>query len=163
MNLDIKTRLIERIKTAFSTVPYPGDQNITIHPLGLDIEIEEYFRGKTWQGLSEEKLRYHLTDALGIFSPEGYHYFLPAFLIFALDGNDDAGWYIGFSLERGEKGSTIKGKTQEQLFLERIRLFSKDQLGTIADFFQYLIEEEYCDDEIQKRYQNVIANLKSHK
>ena len=106
----------EKINAVFSVVPYPGDYNITIHPLGLDEEIEEYFRGTIWKGHPAEKLRYH-KDALGLFSPEGYHYFLPAFLILTLQDNDDVGWFIGFSLERGEKESTIKDKTQEQFFL----------------------------------------------
>jgi len=150
-----KEELIKRIEKVFETVPYPGDQEITIHPLGLEEELEDYFRGKTWKGHPAEKLRDH-QDALGLFTPAGYHYFLPAFLIATLEGENDLGWHIGFGLERGNERSTIKGKTKEELFTERIRLFSEEQVHTLIEFFRCLQE---TDIESMVDYERVIENL----
>lgn len=152
-----KEELTARINQVFINVQYPGDHNITIHPLGLDECIEDYFRGKAWQECTIGGLRLHVMDALGLFTPQGYHYYLPAFLIATLGSEHDFGWYIGYSLERGDQSSTIKNKTKEQLFLERMQLFSKEQLETLIDFFQYLIKQPYetaADD-----YETVIINI----
>lgn len=158
MDLNKKDIVLEKINRAFSNVPYPGDDNITIHPIGLDQEIEDYFRGKSWKGHPAEQLRYHHTDALGLFSPEGYHYYLPAFLTAVLQGEYDIGWYIGFSLERGSENSTIKGKTKEQFFIERMKLFSKEQCVVLLEFFGYLIESNQ-DPENNDNYKTVAANI----
>jgi hypothetical protein len=150
-----KDELIDRIHQVFQSVSYPGDHAITVHPLGLDENIEPYFRGTTWQGHSIEKLRFHL-DAIGVFTPEGYHYFLPAFMLAALQDQEDIGWHIGFSLERGSGRSSIQQKTKEEFFIERMRLFSKEQIEVLKDFFNYLLAE---DDDRTHDYHMVILNL----
>jgi hypothetical protein len=78
--------LKQTIAKAFADVPYPGDDNITRCPYHCAEcgRIAEYFRGREWTGQTAEELRkYHV--ALSLFTPEAFHYFLPAFLLASLD------------------------------------------------------------------------------
>ena len=78
--------LKETIKAAFAGVPYPGDNNITRCPYHCKPcqEISDYFKQKGWEGHSVEDLRDHHT-ALSLFTPEAFHYFLPAFMLASLE------------------------------------------------------------------------------
>ncbi len=79
-------RLKQTIEEAFANVPYPGDDNITRCPYNCSEcrRIAVYFKGKTWAGHTAEELRgYHV--ALTLFTPEAFHYFLPAFMLVSID------------------------------------------------------------------------------
>lgn len=81
-----KQELIAEIREAFANEVYPGDTNI-VTPFEGDSEREEFadsFRGKTWQSVPNELLFYE-RDSLPFFTPAGYKYYLPAFLIFVVD------------------------------------------------------------------------------
>ena len=73
------------IEEAFASVSYPGDDNITRCPYNCSEcrRIAGFFKGKTWTGYAAEELRgYHV--ALTLFTPEAFHYFLPAFMLVSL-------------------------------------------------------------------------------
>ena len=73
------------IEAAFKDVEYPGDNNITRCPYNCSEcrRIAEFFKGKTWSGHTLEELRnYHV--ALSLFTPEAFHYFLPAFMLVSM-------------------------------------------------------------------------------
>jgi len=64
---------------------YPGDNNITAaHTIARNAGALPIFqRAKTWTGYTAEELpRYHV--ALTLFTPEAFHYFLPAFMLVSL-------------------------------------------------------------------------------
>jgi hypothetical protein len=74
------------IEEAFADVPYPGDGNITHCPYNCSEcrRVAVFFKGKTWKGHTEEELRaYHV--ALSLFTPEAFHYFLPAFMLVSMN------------------------------------------------------------------------------
>lgn len=74
--------LVRQIGEAFAAAPYPGDENIC-HPAKGDEEAAEYaleFREARWQRLHPRFLQYH-HPALSFFTPQGFRYFLPAFLV----------------------------------------------------------------------------------
>jgi hypothetical protein len=78
--------LKESIEEAFADVPYPGDANITHCPYNCSEcrRIAAYFKGKESKGYkAEELLDYHV--ALSLFTPEAFHFFLPAFMLASLD------------------------------------------------------------------------------
>ena len=78
--------LKQMIEKAFAEVAYPGDNNITRCPYGCREcrRIAEYFKGRDWTGHTVEELRAcHV--ALALFTPEAFHYFLPAFMLASLD------------------------------------------------------------------------------
>lgn len=77
--------LKQTIETAFAEVPYPGDDNITRCPYHCAEcrRIADFFKGKTWPHLTLEGLRAHHV-ALSLFTPEAFHYFLPAFMLVSM-------------------------------------------------------------------------------
>jgi hypothetical protein len=78
--------LKEMIQEAFAGVAYPGDENITRCPYNCAEcrRIADYFKGKEWAGQDVEEMRKHHV-ALSLFTPEAFHYFLPAFMLASID------------------------------------------------------------------------------
>jgi hypothetical protein len=68
--------LIARIEEAFKDVPYPGDDNLD---RGYPLEVEDFI-GKHWKDLPFDFM-FSNREALWSFSGEGFHFYLPAFLI----------------------------------------------------------------------------------
>lgn len=126
--------LKETIKEVFADVPYPGDSNITHCPYHCNPceEIAEYFRGKGWEGHSVEDLRDHHT-ALSLFTPEAFHYFLPAFMLASIESYDNLNilpdsirFHFDFNLEHRDH------------FLVRLTKFSDEQRKVIIEFLRYM-------------------------
>ncbi len=126
--------LKESIQTAFSEVPYPGDNNI-IHcsyncrPCQ---EIIDYFKGKTQSGHSVEDLRDHHT-ALSLFTPEAFQFFLPAYMLASLESYDaihllpdSIRFHFDFNLEHRDH------------FRIRLEHFSPSQREVIIEFFRFM-------------------------
>lgn len=81
-----KEELIIIIKSAFSNEEYPGDMNIVYDNSGKHLEcteIREIFKGKTWQSLPGNFI-FEQRFSLPFFSKEGFKYYLPAFMIYAI-------------------------------------------------------------------------------
>lgn len=126
--------LKETIKAAFAPVPYPGDTNITRCPYHCKPceEIADYFKGKGWEGHSVEDLRDHHT-ALSLFTPEAFHYFLPAFMLASVESYDNTDilpdsirFHFEFSLEHRDH------------FLVRLTKFSDEQRKVIVEFLRFM-------------------------
>src|SRR5271154_3680818 len=73
------------IEEAFADVPYPGDENITRCPYRCSecTRVALYFKGKGQSGHAETDLRANHV-ALSLFTPEAFHFFLPAFMVMSL-------------------------------------------------------------------------------
>jgi hypothetical protein len=72
-----------KVQAAFSTVPYPGDENIGAPDGRYDGEkVTNLFRGKDWRSLKLDDL---WVPALSFMTPQAFHYYFPAFLLVALD------------------------------------------------------------------------------
>lgn len=85
MSLD-PTSLCLHINDEFSGMTYPGDDNIVRDNSGLHMECEEIkkaLRNTHWRNVSFETLE-QLSSALSFLSPEGYRFYLPAFMIFSI-------------------------------------------------------------------------------
>jgi hypothetical protein len=74
------------IEQAFVGVPQPADDNITRCPYHCSEcqRIAGLFKGKTSGSFSVEELR-TVHVALSLFTPEAFHYFLPAFMLASVD------------------------------------------------------------------------------
>jgi len=81
--------LKEKIELAFSSVPAPDDDNITVkgvfHPDAK--AVAAHFQGKTWREVGTGEAR-EMHAALMFFSREALHHFLPAFMLASLDAYD---------------------------------------------------------------------------
>jgi hypothetical protein len=81
------------IRKAFADTPYPGDDNIVVKFLMQGVEIEEpereelaaALRGKSWKDVGTDIVRYHY-DGLALLTPQGQRYYLPAYMLAALNG-----------------------------------------------------------------------------
>jgi hypothetical protein len=122
--------LKQTIETAFKDVPYPGDNNITRCPYHCSEcrRIAEFFKGKTWEGHTIEELRnYHV--ALSLFTPEAFHYFLPAFMLVSMvsyERGDVIPDAIRFHFEYSQE---VQGH-----FPLRMSKLSEDQREAIIDY-----------------------------
>lgn len=83
-----KTSILE----AFAHVAYPGDDHLVVNQTGSDPECNEIldaFRGKTWMEVSAQEVR-RFAEALPLFTPAAFRYFLPAYMVACLDAPQEA-------------------------------------------------------------------------
>lgn len=80
--------LVAKIKTAFATRPYPGDDQLVDDPADYEsAEIAEAFRGLHWSEPAPEMLEYN-HSALTFFSDAAWRYYVPAFMLVILEHPD---------------------------------------------------------------------------
>ncbi len=134
----------ELIESTFADAPYPGDDRITDHEDCLECaEIAEYFRGTSWRVHSLAKLWEHHA-ALSLFTPDAFHYFLPAFMLATLEQPREADLIphsIAFHFTRG--------LSDEEQFTQRFSRFSTAQRQAVAAFLrEYAATGEFWASEV---------------
>lgn len=144
--------LQETIKAAFADVSYPGDNNITRCPYHCRPcqEITDYFKGKTWEGHAVEDLRDH-HSALSLFTPEAFHYFLPAFMLASVESYDKLDilpdsirFHFEFDLDHREHFSiraTQFSDEQRKVIIEFLRHMEAKGAGSSEDAIGLLSEK----------------------
>lgn len=147
--LNLKARVIK----AFENVSIPKGL-VAEHECEECFEIRKNFTGKEWQTITSEMLEENY-DKLPLLSPEAYHCFLPAYLINSLndfrnnanlDGN--LVWeFTGYNFHYYRKGKSEPNSSDINYYKSRYQNFSKEQLYTIYDFIDLLIQEEDENDE----------------
>jgi uncharacterized protein DUF6714 len=88
---ELNENLSQAIGDAFSTTAYPGDDRLVYDTSGAHLEcnqVAEAFRGLQWQDVSVDLLL-NQPDSLFFFTPEAYRYYLPAFMIAAVQSYAD--------------------------------------------------------------------------
>ena len=148
-----KNKITLLIKEAFSNIAYPGDNNICYkNNYGRDYEGNQmamFFRGKTWEQITLKSLRDEYNNdgsaCLSFMSPEAYRYYLPAYMIIAINEYEDAD-VIGDSaihaLSFPQDNELIK------FWIQRNSNFSDKQEEAITKFLQFMHENHELDDEI---------------
>lgn len=93
MNMRDLEIMIQEIRDAFGDMPYPGTEYLTNDLEGNDLErkqIREGFsRYENWQDVPRELLVQE-RDALPLFEPQGFRFYLPAYMLFALEDYEGA-------------------------------------------------------------------------
>ena len=75
--------LKQQIQDAFAGAPRPEDDRIAYNPNYWEgDELAQAFKGRHWMDLTHAELQYHSASFL---SHEGFRYYLPAYLMAALD------------------------------------------------------------------------------
>lgn len=125
-----RAQIRQAILSAFADVPYPGDHDIAYSSTAWDgIAINHDFKGYHWRDLPRGLLAFH-HDVLSFFSIEGLHFFLPAYLLTALEDLHDIRRAVLWRLEPQEDlddfklcfdGYTAAQKTAIRMFLEYAR------------------------------------------
>jgi hypothetical protein len=130
------TEIIHLIEDAWREVPYPGDDKIFTPDSYDDEDIVNYFGGTTWRGHSPANLRAH-SSAFTFFTPEAFHYWLPAFMIATIQSPEEADViddYIARHLgaHHAPKGWTLFSPVQRQAVAGYFR-FQIDRFGSAAE------------------------------
>lgn len=112
------------------------------------LQIWETFSGKEWRTITPEILEENY-DKLPFFSPEAYHCFLPAYLIYSLDNfRDNANLDRSLVWEFRGYNFIHNGKTESHIkwLINGYQNFSKEQLYIIYEFIDLIIQKEKFDD-----------------
>lgn len=130
---DLKcAKLITDINSTFQNVQYTSHQStITIDARYDCEEISEQFSGKDWRDIPFQML-IDTYSALYLFTPEAFHYFLPAFMLASLSDDDDMLW--GHILAQFCPSSTAHNELRRRAIAG---LLSDDQRSLVMSFFEY--------------------------
>jgi len=123
------TEVIQKIEEAWRDVPYPGDDKICPPKLYDDEGIPDYFAGTTWRDHTPVNLRYN-SAAFTFFTPEAFHYWLPAFMIAAITDPKEADVILEY----------ISWSVSDSYAAERWPLFSQTQREAVAAYLRFQIE-----------------------
>jgi hypothetical protein len=143
-----RAQIRQAILSAFADVPYPGDKAIAYSSTAWDgIAINHDFKGYHWRELPRGLLAFY-HDVLSFLSVEGLHFFLPAYLLAALEDLHDIRTSVAWILTPREDIADLKerfdGYTPAQkrairLFLEHVR-DAMPQVS-LADLAQRALDE----------------------
>lgn len=129
----------EQIERAFEDVPYPGDEHIVSDPGWEKDVLALDFKGKHWKDISRETLRRHQDD-LALFTPAGRKFYLPAYLLAALD---DRGDLLGWVIIRLTLPETLMF---QRMFHSDFDGYSPAQKSAIRAFLEYIRDALSSDD-----------------
>ena len=145
------------IQDAWSDAKHPGDIDTSADPGSEAMQVVSFFRGKAWKDITLEALRTYPGDAskcLNYMSAVAFRYYIPAFMLMALDKYEDQGssaeaWVIAASAVYS------LGTLSADLFKSRVAAFSVFQRKTIVEFLRFIAcncSEDYPMDEPQRAY-----------
>jgi hypothetical protein len=137
------------IMSAFADVPYPGDDHITSHQDCLECEaIARYFCGTSWRDHQLAKLwEYHA--AIALFTPQAFHYFLPAFMLATLEHPQDADLIPHSIASQFTRPLQTENDERCRYFTDRFSLFTAPQRAAIAAFLRgYAATGEFWAGEV---------------
>ena len=121
--------VIRFIEDAWRDVGYPGDDRIFTPDSYDDEDIVTYFGGTTWRGHRPVDLRAH-SSAFTFFTPEAFHYWLPAFMIAAIQSPEEADVVC----------DRIPSSVDDRYAPQRWRLFSPTQRQAVVAYLRFQIE-----------------------
>ena len=135
-----------KVREAFDASPYPGNENLVVDQSGHDPEgmaIASAFRGKGWEDVSVEMLRSH-ADALPLFTPAAFRYYLPAYMIGAIDHYYDLDVALDgvlFNLTPPKERSGWEW----DFFWARAQQFEESEREAIRSFLELMDRYEHAD------------------
>jgi len=143
-NLD-PTKCRGMLEKAFANRPYPGDDRIAVkddrYPDYEGHQIAAFFKGKDWRQVTLEWLLHgNQVDshaALTFMTPEGFRYYLPAFLLMSLEPYSEVDDSVMFNLTAPDPNDT------ERLnwFHSRIDGLSADERAAVIFTLRCLAEK----------------------
>jgi hypothetical protein len=132
----IEDELVKKIKSAFATMPPPNEDNIVIVPNNYEsFMVANLLKGKHWQDLSEATI-YEIRLNLPRLTPEAFRFYLPAYLIWSLKGENGGEIleYVVFNLNPQEDNAKKKE------FIDKVKYFTSQQKEAIKAYVKYYFE-----------------------
>jgi hypothetical protein len=128
-----------KIEAAFSDVKPPLSENIIEHECQECRDVERTFRNQNWRNIEPKKVEWAY-DKLPLFTPEAFHYFLPAFMLYSTqEPNSEVCEFVVFAL--------ASKKASEEWWQERLDKFTTVQKAACNLFLRWLLPnpEYVCD------------------
>jgi hypothetical protein len=140
---DRKEQIKQAVISAFAEVTYPGGEHVALQPETFEgEELDQDFKGQHWRDMAPEALKRHVVI---FFRPEARQFYLPAFLLAALDrlpaGRVDLDVYV------------LKPPEDETRFRQEYDAYTRAQREAIRLFL------EYAGDEASDRNTKRVARL----
>jgi hypothetical protein len=134
------------ILAAFPKMEPPSPKNITSHLCEECQALTDDFRNVSWWSAKDELIDRNF-DKLPLFTSEAYRYYLPAFLLRALDSFDPDNSVLEFCIYALGCEPT---PSDDQWYRTRFESFTASQLQAVADFLECIGNDEtfhvYHDD-----------------
>ena len=142
--------LEESIQSAFADVQHPGKDRITKCTwAGCPecAEISQTFGSKSAVSVEDAVLAEH--TALPLFTPEAFHYFIPAYMLYSIrHPNSDVTFFTR---------QTLGEARVDAFYVNRWRLFTARQREAVISFLQFLRSHEIeGDDQTKREYEERI-------
>lgn len=138
----LKAKVIEE----FNNLTYPKGF-ITEHECEECFGVRKTFLNKDWKQITPRALQENY-DKLPLFSPEAFHCFLPAYLIYSLENftADEVCDFVVYGLMvRSDKN---QDSTEYQK--RRFECFTKKQISIVSEFVDLAIQSDEYDIFIQE-------------
>jgi hypothetical protein len=151
MDETLRDKIAQEIRAAFSSTPYSGDDNIGGDDPFDGVLVEQDFKGKHWRDITLEILLKH-HNKLPFLSPQGYRYYLPAYLLGVLYHFED----VDLDVLPSKLIRTLSPNHHQARFLEVTKQFTVEESAAIYSFLSHykeLFPEEswsYLDNEGQE-------------
>lgn len=123
-----------KILDSFSDFPVPEKNQVAPHDCCECNELRETFAGLDWKRIDKQIIEENFSQ-IPLFSPEAYHYFLPAFLLYVLDNFAPSSLVLEFTLY------ALCPSTDERMkkyWQERGRTFTKEQINILYEFLELI-------------------------
>ncbi len=130
--------LIDEIRRAFADVPYPGDDDIIATPAHVAAcdecgGLRDALAGRTWPELIDDAgSSGHVGHAMSFFSPAGWQYYLPAYLIQSIKLGRFSSLYFR---PRADPGLA-------EFWAERVSRLTADQCRAVVAFLLVVQKED---------------------
>lgn len=124
-----KSKLVATIERAWAGTPPPPEGQITAAAKRYDdsAELEKALQGRHWRDVSHETVYTARLD-LSLLSPEGLRYYLPAWLLAALEDEQIRVFLLSY-FEVGIGNGTLA---------KALPCFSEAERAALHDFFEYM-------------------------
>jgi hypothetical protein len=129
-------RLKSKIRDVFAEAKYPGDDQI-LYDRNHCPECQQVatdFQGQPWPQVSLKILRFNRENFGSQFTPAGFRFYLPAYLLAALEDGDVLEYTL-FALLPLDKPDAVAR------WQEKIQGLSVEQRGVVREFLDYIKEE----------------------
>ncbi|MGH8630775.1 MAG: DUF6714 family protein [Burkholderiales bacterium] len=136
-------RVKAQIAAAFSKRAYPDDGKVVVDATGFDPEsnaLGAAFSGQRWTDVPATQVR-SFKDALPLFTPAAFAYFLPAYLLACLEAPEEVDTAFDSVIFALTPPATRKG-WQWRFFKDRITLFDRAQAEAVAAFLDLAAQRE---------------------
>lgn len=130
--------LHQRILAAFPKIAPPLPENLTEHNCDECEGVKDDFSGVEWWS-ADDWLIDKSIDVLPLFTPEAFHYYLPAFLLRALAGFNPDNEVLEFSVY---SLSPTKTPIDDPRYRTRLNLFTPEQISAVASFLEQIQNDE---------------------